>query len=70
MRNAIVFEPRDQQHLLYTQWWWRNVFGNPKLELSAGVAWYTGSGAGEGWSGIHNFADRDQLWLEWTYYLL
>ena len=70
MRNAIVFEPRDQQHLLFSQWWWRNVFGNPALELSAGVAWYTGSGMGEGWSGLHNFADRDQLWLEWTYYLL
>jgi hypothetical protein len=69
-RNAVAFEPRDKQYLLFSQWWWRNVMGYRNLELSAGVAWYPGSGIGESWSGIQHFADRDQLWLEMTYYLL
>jgi hypothetical protein len=69
-RNAVVFEPRDAQYLLFSQWWWRNVMGYENVELSAGVAWYPGSGHGESWTGIQHFADRDQMWLEFTYYLL
>ena len=30
--------------LFFSQWWWRNVLGYENIELSAGVAWYTGSG--------------------------
>jgi hypothetical protein len=69
-RNAVAFEPRDQQYLLYSQWWWRNVLGFNNVELSGGVAWYPSSGHGESWSGIQHFADRDQIWLEFKYYLL
>jgi hypothetical protein len=69
-RNAVVYEPRDKQYLLFSQWWWRNVLGYQNVELSAGVAWYPGSGIGESWTGIQHFADRDQFWAEFTYYLL
>jgi hypothetical protein len=69
-RNAVAFEPRDKQYLLYSQWWWRNVLGYNNIELSAGVAWYPGSGHGESWSGIQHFADRDQFWAEFKYYIL
>jgi len=34
------------------------------------VAWYPSSGLSGGWTGIQHFADRDQMWLEFTYYLL
>jgi len=40
------------------------------VELSMGVAWYPSSGASQGWTGLQHFADRDQLWFEFTYYLL
>ena len=69
-RNAVVFEPRAQDWLLYSQWWWRNVLGFKNVELSGGVAWYPGSSMSQGWSGLYAFADRDQVWLEFTYYLL
>jgi len=69
-RNAVAFEPRDYQYLLYSQWWWRNVMGFENIELSAGVSWYPGSGHGESWSSIQHFADRDQMWFEFTYYIL
>ncbi len=69
-RNAVVYEPRGKDVLLYSQWWWRNVFGYPSIELSAGVAWYPSSGMSQGWSGLYAFADRDQLWAEFKYYLL
>ncbi|MGE0684262.1 MAG: DUF1302 family protein, partial [Candidatus Binatia bacterium] len=69
-RNAVAFEPRSKDWLLFSQWWWRNVMGYRNLELSAGVAWYPGSSMSQGWSGLYAFADRDQLWAEFTYYLL
>ncbi|MGH8007865.1 MAG: hypothetical protein ACREQ3_12740, partial [Candidatus Binatia bacterium] len=69
-RNAVAYEPRDEQTLLYTQNWWRSLFGIPNLEVSFGVAWYTGSGLGTSWSSLQHFADRDQFWFEFTYYLL
>jgi hypothetical protein len=69
-RNAVAFEPRAKDWLLFSQWWWRNVMGFRSLELSAGVAWYPGSSMSQGWSGLYAFADRDQLWAEFTYYLL
>ena len=69
-RNAIVFEPRDKDWLLFSQWWWRNVLGYDQVELSMGVAWYPSSGMSQGWSGLQHFADRDQVWFEMTYYLL
>jgi hypothetical protein len=69
-RNAVVLEPRSQDWLLYSQWWWRNVMGYENVELSMGVAWYPSSGMSQGWTGLQHFADRDQLWFEFTYYLL
>jgi hypothetical protein len=69
-RNAAVFQPRDKDWLLYSQWWWRNVVGYENVELSMGVAWYPGSGMSQGWTGLQHFADRDQVWFEFTYYLL
>jgi Protein of unknown function (DUF1302) len=69
-RNAVVLEPRSQDWILFSQWWWRNVMGYENIELSAGVAWYPSSAISQGWSGIQHFADRDQLWLEFTYYIL
>ncbi|MGE0827161.1 MAG: DUF1302 family protein, partial [Candidatus Binatia bacterium] len=69
-RNAVVFEPRAKDWLLFSQWWWRNVLGYRNLELSAGVSWYPGSSMSQGWTGLYAFADRDQFWFEMTYYLL
>lgn len=69
-RNAIAYEPRSQQYLLYTQNWWRAVLGIPALELSFGVAWYPSSSLASSWSALNHFADRDQFWFEFTYYLL
>ena len=69
-RNAIAFEPRAQQYLLYTQNWWRNVLGHPNLELSFGAAWFPGSYHDVSWSSLNYYAWRDQLWFEFTYYLL
>jgi len=69
-RNAVVYEPRSSDYLLFSQWWWRNVLGFEHVELSAGVAWYPGSSMSQGWSGLYAFADRDQVWMEFTYYLL
>ena len=69
-RNAVVFEPRAKDWLLYSQWWWRNVLGFEKVELSAGVSWYPSSSMSQGWTGLYAFADRDEVWLEFTYYLL
>jgi hypothetical protein len=69
-RNAVVFEPRAQDMLLYSQWWWRNVMGFENVELSMGVAWYPSSGMSQGWTGLQHWADRDQVWFEFTYYLL
>ena len=69
-RNAIVFEPRAKDWLLFSQWWWRNVLGYENIELSTGVAWYPGSSMSNGWSGLWGFADRDQFWFEMTYYML
>jgi hypothetical protein len=66
----VVLEPRSQDWLLYSQWWWRNVMGYENVELSMGVAWYPSSGMSQGWTGLQHFADRDQLWFEFTYYLL
>jgi len=69
-RNAVVYEPRAQDWLLFSQWWWRNVLGYENIELSTGVAWYPGSSMSQGWTGLYGFADRDQFWFEFTYYLL
>jgi hypothetical protein len=69
-RNAVVYEPRSKDWLLFSQWWWRNVLGYEQIELSLGVAWYPSSSMSQGWSGIYAFADRDQFWFEMTYYLL
>jgi hypothetical protein len=69
-RNAVVLEPREKDWLLFSQWWWRNVLGYPNIELSAGVAWYPSSGMSQGWTGLQHWADRDQFWAEFTYYLL
>jgi hypothetical protein len=69
-RNAVAFEPRAKDWLLFSQWWWRNVMGYEQVELSVGVAWYPGSSMSQGWSGLYAFADRDQFWFEMTYYLL
>jgi hypothetical protein len=69
-RNAVVFEPRAKDWLLFSQWWWRNVLGYENIELSAGVAWYPGSSMSQGWSGLYAYADRDQFWFEMTYYIL
>jgi hypothetical protein len=69
-RNAVAFEPRAKDWLLFSQWWWRNVLGYPAVELSAGVAWYPGSSMSQGWSGLYAFHDRNQLWAEFKYYLL
>ena len=69
-RNAVAFEPRAQQYLLYTQNWWRNVLGHPNLELSMGVAWFPSSYHDVSWSSLNYYAWRDQLWFEFTYYLL
>jgi hypothetical protein len=69
-RNAVVYEPRAKDWLLFSQWWWRNVMGYEQVELSVGVAWYPSSSMSQGWSGLYAFADRDQFWFEMTYYLL
>jgi hypothetical protein len=69
-RNAVAFEPRAKQYLLYTQNWWRNVLGYPSLELSFGAAWFPGSYHDVSWSSLNYYAWRDQLWFEFTYYLL
>jgi hypothetical protein len=69
-RNAVVFEPRAKDWLLFSQWWWRNVLGYEQIELSTGVSWYPGSSMSQGWSGLYGFADRDQFWFEFTYYIL
>ncbi len=69
-RNAVAFEPRAKDWLLYSQWWWRNVLGYPSVELSMGVAWYPSSSMSQGWSGLYAFADRDQFWAEFKYYIL
>ncbi len=69
-RNAVAFEPRAQTWFLYTQNWWRNVLGNPNLELSAGVIWIPSSYHNVSWSSINYYAWRRQLWFEFTYYLL
>ena len=69
-RNAVALEPRSQDMLLFSQWWWRNVLGYEQIELSVGVAWYPGSSMSQGWTGLYAFADRDQFWFEMTYYLL
>lgn len=69
-RNAIAFEPRGKQYLLYSQWWWRNVLGYSNVELSAGVAWFPGSYMNDSWTSLNYYAPRDQLWFEFTYYLL
>ncbi len=69
-RNAFVYEPKSQQTLFFSQWWWRNVLGYENIELSAGVAWYAGRSNDNSWSSIQHFADRDQFWFEMTYYLL
>ncbi|MGE0681474.1 MAG: DUF1302 family protein [Candidatus Binatia bacterium] len=69
-RNAVVYEPRGRETLLFSQWWWRNVLGYRNLELSTGVAWYPSSNQGSSWSSLQHFADRDQFWFEMTYYLL
>jgi hypothetical protein len=69
-RNAVVYEPRAKDWLLYSQWWWRNVLGFPNVELSTGVSWYPSSSMSQGWTGLYAFADRDQFWFEFTYFLL
>jgi hypothetical protein len=69
-RNAVVFEPRAKDWLLFSQWWWRNVLGLENVELSMGVSWYPGSSMSQGWTGLYAFANRDQFWFEFTYYLL
>ncbi len=69
-RNAVVFEPRAKDWILFSQWWWRNVLGHPNVELSAGVAWYPSSSMSQGWTGLYAWADRDQLWAEFKYYIL
>jgi len=69
-RNAVVYEPRAKDWLLFSQWWWRNVLGFENVELSTGVAWYPSSSMSQGWTGLYAFADRDQFWFEFTYYLL
>jgi hypothetical protein len=69
-RNAVVYEPRAKDWLLFSQWWWRNVLGYENIELSTGVAWYPGSSMSQGWTGLYAFADRDQFWFEMTYYIL
>ena len=69
-RNAIAYEPRAQQYFLYTQNWWRNVLGNPNLELSMGAIWIPSSYHDVSWSSINYYAWRDQFWFEFTYYLL
>jgi hypothetical protein len=69
-RNAAVFEPRSQETLFFSQWWWRNVLGYPNVELSTGVAWFTGSNQSSSWSSLQQFSDRDSFWFEFTYYLL
>lgn len=69
-RNAVVYEPRGKQTLLFSQWWWRNVLGYPNVELSAGVSWYPSSNQGSSWSSLQHFSSRDQFWAEFTYYIL
>ena len=69
-RNAVVLEPKSQNWLLFSQWWWREVMGYTNLELSAGVAWYPSSNQTSSWSSLQQFSDRDQVWFEMTYYLL
>jgi hypothetical protein len=69
-RNAVVIDPRSQDMLLFSQWWWRNVMGFENVELSTGVAWYPGSSQTHSWTSLQHFADRDQFWFEFTYYLL
>ncbi len=69
-RNAIVMEPRSRSMLLFTQNWWRNLFGYRALEASFGVGWYPGSGIRDDWTGLSNYQSRDQFWFEMTYYIL
>jgi hypothetical protein len=69
-RNAVVLEPRSQAWLLFSQWWWRNVLGYENIELSAGVAWNPSSNQSDSWSGLQFYADRDQFWFDFTYYIL
>lgn len=69
-RNAIALEPRSHAWFLYTQNWWRNVLGNPNLELSMGVIWIPSSYHRVSWSSINYYAWRRQLWFEFTYYIL
>jgi hypothetical protein len=64
------FAERRQQYLLYSQGWWRNVLGYQNVELSAGLAWFPGSYSDDSWTSIQYYAPRDQLWFEFTYYLL
>ena len=40
------------------------------LDLSMGTAWYPNSRFNNSWSLLNFFTNRNQLWLEATYYLL
>jgi hypothetical protein len=68
-RTAVAYEPRGKQFLLFGQWWWRDFFSLP-IDLSAGLAWYPNSRFNNSWSLLNYFTNRNQLWLEATYYLL
>ena len=69
-RNAVVLEPRAETWLFFTQNWWRNLFGNRRLEASFGVSWVPSSSMSHSWSSLQYYARRDQFWFEMTYYLL
>jgi hypothetical protein len=68
-RQAVVFEPRAKQWLLFGQWFWHGFRGLP-IDLSMGTAWYLGSRNDLTWSGLYLYTGRDLLWFEATYYLL
>jgi hypothetical protein len=68
-RQAVAYEPRGKQFLLFGQWWWRDFFSMP-VDLSMGMAWYPNSRFNNSWSALNYFTERNQLWVEATYYLL
>jgi hypothetical protein len=69
-RMAWVYEPRGKQHILFGQWWWRNLLGHPNWEVSGGIAWKPSSMNDENYLNQQFYTNRDLFWGEFTWYLL
>ena len=68
-RLAVAYEPRGKQTLLYGQWWWRDFYNLP-VDLSFGLSWFPSSRMDNSWTLLNYYTNRNQMWLEATYYLL